>query len=196
MNKKGQISNMYIIIGMILVLGILLFVYLFLTVGVKQIVSENILAPSINASLNATSHLLDSGTITSINNLQTQYDSSWFNFDLFFLLIFSIYLFQLFYVSAKTSIDNIFTFLGFITIGNMLFLFILSFVETIREWLTTNFYYNLFDLSLINTPIIDLVVSNIQVISFVLFSICIMIATLDWQFIKERIVGANEVVEE
>jgi hypothetical protein len=188
---------MYLIIGLILSLGILIFIFLFMTVGIKQIVSENILEPSINATLTATSSLLDNNTINNVNALQTQYDTDWFNYDLFFILIFIIYVSQLFYLSAKTKIDNIFTFMGFATFGNMIFLFALTFIDTIREWLTTNLYYNLFDLSLINTPIIDFVVTNIQFISFILFVVCVLISGLDWQVIKEKITGNNSVeVEE
>ena len=191
MNKKSQINRFWAIGGLIMVFGIIIFMFLFFSVGLKQIISEELMQPAINSSLNATSHLLTTETIGQINNIQTIWDGDWLNFDLFFLFMFLVFVIELFYTASKTSIDNIFSFFGLITMGNMLFLFVLSFVSAVRDWLIDNFYTNLFDLSMVSTPITDIFLSNIGIISFILFLICILISTLDWQQVKEKLVGFN-----
>ena len=185
MNKKSQVSRFWLIAGLILMFGMIIFMYLFFSVGLKQIISEELIQPAINSSLNATSHMLTPTTIAEINNMQSMWDGDWFNFDLFFLFMFLVFVIELFYTASQVSIDNVFSFFGLITIGNMLFLFVLAFVSQIRDWLLLNFYTNLFDLSLVNTPITDLFLSNIGIISFILFLVCILISTLDWQQVKE-----------
>jgi len=189
MNKKGQLNKFWAIGGLIAIFGILIFMFLFFSVGLKQIISEELMQPAINSSLNATSHMLTAETIGQINNIQSTWDGDWFNFDLFFLFMFLVFVIELFYTASQVSIDNIFSFFGLITMGNMLFLFVLSFVSSVRDWLIENFYTNLFDLSMVSTPITDIFLYNIGIISFILFLICILIATLDWQQVKEKLVG-------
>lgn len=198
MNKKGQLSKFWGIISMIAVFGIIIFIFLFFSVGLKQIIGEELLKPLINSSLNATSTMLTNETINSINNVQTIWDGNWFNYDLFFIIIFLTFVIELFYTSSQIKIDNMFSFFGLLTIGQLLFLFVLSFIATIRDWLITNLYTNLFDLSLISTPIIDMFISKIDIISFILFLICILISALDWQQIKEKIfnIGSDERAEQ
>jgi len=77
MNSKAGIKG---ILPTILLFGILLFVFLFATVGLKQMYSENIIAPVITAALTA-SPTLDVGTVATINGFQTWWDLDWFNFD-------------------------------------------------------------------------------------------------------------------
>lgn len=198
LEKKSQLNKFWLIGGLIMVFGIIIFMYLFFSVGLKQIIGEELIQPVFNATLNATSNLLTSGTITTINDMETIWHTDFLNFDLFFLFMFLVFVIELFYTTSKISIDNIFSFFGLITIGNMLFLFVLVFVSQIRDWLILNFYTNLFDLSMVNTPIIDIFISNIAMISFILFLICILIATLDWQQVKGKLSGfnSNERVEQ
>jgi len=198
MNKKSQLDKFWLIGGLIMIFGVIIFMFLFFSVGLKQIIGEELIKPAINSSLNATSSMLTNSTINTINNIQTIWDGNWFNFDLFFLFMFLVFIIELFYTAAQVKINNMFSFFGLITIGNMLFLFVLSFISTVRDWLMNNFYNNLFDLTLINTPITDIFISNISIISFILFLICILISTLDWQQVKEKVTGfsSNERIEQ
>jgi len=192
MNKKGQISNFYNIIALIMIFSIVIFLFLFMTVGMKQIFSDNILEPTINATLAGTTSLIDNNTVSQVNNLKTTYDSNWFNYDLFFIILVLIFISEIFYTASQTSIDNIFTFFGLITIGNMIFLFLLTFIGVIRDWLILNLYTNFFELSSVNTPIIDYFIANINILSFSLFIICIAIATLNWRNIFEKVSRISE----
>ena len=198
MNKKAQINKFWIIGTSIMLFGIVIFLFLFVSVGLKQIIGEELIAPVVTTSLNATSGMISAGTVATVNNIETTWNTNFINYDIFFLLIFLIFVVELFYTASKVSIDNMFSFFGLITVGNILFLFVLSFVETVRDWLITNLYVNLFDLSLVSTPIIDIFVTNIVIISFILFLTCILIAALDWRQVKEKLIGFNssERVEE
>lgn len=197
MNKKAQLSNFITIIGGILVFGLIVFLFLFFTVGLKQIFTENILSPIVNQTLNATSSMVSTDIVNAVNTAQGSYASNWFNFDIVFLLVFIIFVIELFYTASKTTIDNIFSFFGLITIFQIGFLFALTFIGVIRDWLILNFYTNLFDLTNVHTPIIDVFLSNVNLISFILFLACIMISVLDWKFIVDKVTGQEEqVVEE
>ena len=58
-----------------------------------------------------------------------------------------------------------------------MFLLVLFFFTTLRDWLLTNFYYNLFDLSGVSTPIIDFFISspNMEIILFIWFLLIILV---------------------
>jgi len=198
MNNKSQISQFWLIIGVIAAFSIIIFFFLFFTVGLKQIIGENLIQPTMNYTLNATSNMINTETINTVNNMESMWNTDFMNFDLYFILIFLIFVIELFYSASKVSIDNIFSFFGIITVGNLLFLGILTFVGQIREWLILNLYTNLFDLSTVNTPIIDIFLKNANIISFILFLCCILIAALDWQQVKEKLTGfgSSERVEQ
>ncbi len=198
MNKKGQINGFWAIGGLIMIFGIIVFIFLFSSVGLKQIIGEELIKPAYNSTLNATSNMLTPATISTINDMESLWYTDWFNFDLFFLFMFLVFIIELFYTASSVKINNMFSLLGLLTMGNMLFLFVLSFVSQIRDWLIENFYTNLFDLTTISTPITDAFISNISIISFILFLLCILISALDWIEVKNRITGfsSNERAEQ
>ena len=128
MNNKGQVSDLGKILFSILAFGFIIFLFLFLSVGLKQIMSENVMTPVRTTLLNSTSSMISAETVAGVNSMQTGYDRDWFNYDLFFLLIMIIYVINLIYSASRVQFDNIFTFFGVITIFNMGLLFALTFL--------------------------------------------------------------------
>lgn len=184
LNKKSQYFTDFMRIAwIILIFGLLIFMFLFFTVGFKQIFSENILAPTINSTLNAvnsTGKNFTTAQVNDINNFQTMWDIDWFNYDIFFLVWF-IGIFTLsVYEAAQIKAPNFFSFSGLLTIGTMIFLLLLTIVGKVRDYLILNFYTNLFNTALVSTPLIDWFITNIQLISFIWFIILILVSLFDW----------------
>ena len=160
-------------------LSIITFLFLFFTIGFKQIFSENIITPVLNASLGAVGDQLTAGTISTLNSFQAKYDEPFFNYDLFFLVLmfgFATIAITSSYKSRKMGYRSFF---GYITIGSWLFFLILGLINEVGSWLILNFYTNLFNTSLISTPIIDWFVSNMTFYSFLLFFICLLANQFD-----------------
>jgi len=172
MKKKG---NMQTIIGTILLFSVVMFVFLFSTIGLKQIFSENIIAPV----LTELSPQVSTATQTTINDYSLTYALEWFDYDLFFL-IFVLVAFSGTVLSAyKEKKLGWMSFFGYITVGSYVFLLALTFVTTISDWLILNFYQNLFNLMVIDTPIIDFFIEEIHIISFIWFIIIIFVNQFD-----------------
>jgi len=172
MNKKG---NMQTIIGTILLFSVVIFIFLFSTVGVKQIFSENIIAPT----LSELSPQVSASTQTTISSWKDIFDLEWFDYDLFFL-VFVLVAFSGTVLSAyKEKKLGWTSFFGYITIGSYVFLLALTFVTTISDWLMVNFYQNLFNLMLVDTPIIDFFIEQIHIISFIWFLVVIFVNQFD-----------------
>lgn len=179
-------------VWIILIFGILIFVFLFATVGFKQLWSENILEPAINSSLTAGNNAgMRSDTASYVNGVKTEFDTDWYNYDLFFLIFFFTAVSITVYGAAKTQAPNFYTFWGVATFGTMFFLFLLTVIGQIREWLLANFYTNVFNLTNISTPIIDWFVNNLQMISFVWFLALLLISFLDWENIIKNITDSS-----
>lgn len=189
MSKKSQFLPQFMpIMAFILVFGLFIFIFLFFTVGFKQMMSENIIAPTVNATttgLNSSGVTLRSDVYGDITGLQNTYASNWFDYDLFFIVFFLSAFVYTIYSASKVQTPNFYTFWGMSTFGTMAFLLVLTLVGQVRDWLLLNLYTNLFDLSLVSTPIIDWFLSNIQMISFIWFLILLLVAFLEWDMIKD-----------
>lgn len=178
----------------IIVFGLMIFFFLFFTIGFKQIMSENIIAPAVNQTLygmNASGVSMRSDTEGYITNAQSMYAADWFNADLYFLVFFLTAFIGSVYSAAKLQAPNFYTFWGVSTFGTMFFLFLLTVIGQIREWLLANFYTNVFNLTNISTPIIDWFVNNLQMISFVWFLALLLISFLDWENIIKNITDSS-----
>lgn len=174
----------------IIVFGLMIFFFLFFTIGFKQIMSENIIAPAVNQTLygmNASGVSMRSDTEGYITNAQSMYAADWFNADLYFLVFFLTAFIGSVYSAAKLQAPNFYTFWGVSTFGTMFFLLFLTIVGQVRDWLILNFYTNFFNLSNVSTPIIDWFINNIQLISFVWFLIILIVAFLDWDMVLKQV---------
>ena len=169
----------------VLIFGIFSFFLLF-NFSLLTEVGEDV---AINITHNVTKTLgIDSGFSTEmldhIDNAQTKYAAvnSALPIDLFFLVL----IMSTFILTVLTAIQSrksgVISFFGFLTVGSMIFLFVLTFVEQVRDWLMDNFYYNIFDLSSIATPIADYYLNNSVVISFLWFIVLILINQFDGGF--------------
>jgi len=172
MNKKGNVRSIF---AGILIFGIVMFIFLFSTVGLKQIFSENLINP-VKTNL---SPLVSSGTSTTLDGYESQYNLDWFNYDLFFLLFFLVAFIGSIISAYKETTIGWASFFGYVTIGSYIFLLALTFITGLFNWLMTNFYYGLFDLSGIDTPIISFFAAHISLISFIWFLVILIVNQFD-----------------
>jgi len=188
MNKKANIRT---VIGVVLLFSLAIFIFLFSTIGLQQIFSENIIDP-VSDGLTP---LVSAGTVTTIDSYTAWYDTTWFEYDLFFLLFVIVAMAGTILSAYKERKMGWASFFGYITIGSYIFLLALSFITNLTDWLILNFYYNMFDLSGLDTPIIDFFIDNIHIISFVWFLVIILVNQFDLgTFLKRDSEGG--IVEE
>lgn len=99
-------------------------------------------------------------------------------YDLFFLLSF-ITIFGLSIFTAYSSREQSYaSFLGSITLGLMMFLFIMGFVITIADWLVLNLIQNVVEFDMNTTPIFLFFTNNLGIISFIWAFLLIIINKL------------------
>ncbi len=169
MNIKG---NMMSIIAVVLMFSIVMFIFLFSTIGVHQIFNENIISPVVD---NVATLGVSNTTMTTVNEYKDFYSFDFINYDLFFL-VFIVTVFGGTVFSAYRSTQlGMLSFFGYITIGTYIFFLALGFITSISDYMLTNFIYGLFDTATIEMPIIDFFVNNIQLISFIWFLVILLV---------------------
>lgn len=185
MNNKKGLSQVW---GTIVIFSLFIFVFLFATVGFKQIMSENILQPVLDQTLLLNESFTIAPSIQSAQqNVVDGFNTQWFDYDLFFLVIFILAFSSTIFSAKQSQKLGLLSFFGMVSIGTWIFLFIVGVMTQLSDWLIFNLYTNLFDLTSINTPIIDFFLSNISFICFLWFIIILIVNQIDFQDIVRRV---------
>lgn len=182
MNKKG-ITKLF---GVSLAFMIVTVIAFFAVVFVQEIGHDNILIPLANISNQSAGTLGLSSTMQDY--IQEQPDN--FNavivpYDLYFLLSFLATFISSVIVSYKSREESFMSFFGLITIGMMIFLFVLGFMQTVQDWIITNLIEGFLEFDLITTPIINWYFDNVEIINFAWAAILIIINKINFSFRRE-----------
>lgn len=123
---------------------------------------------------------------TSINNLATGYTNLYDLADYAFLFIIVSAFIQSILASVNAVKRGIFSFFGYITIGNVFLIFIMSFAINIRDWFLDNIVYNILTIS-IETPFFSFFFNNSYYIGMFWYITLLVINMIDFK----RVFGAK-----
>ncbi|MDH4127274.1 MAG: hypothetical protein OEV44_00860 [Spirochaetota bacterium] len=194
MKSKKGLNNT---ITTIIIFSLFIFIFLFATVGFKQIFSENIIQPVLDQTLALNKTFTIAPSIQAAQqSVKDSYDLDFFNYDLFFLVIFISMFIGTIFSAQQSKKLGLMSFFGMISVGTWIFLLIISIVTQISDWLVLNLYTNLFDLTSINTPIIDFFLANVSFICFLWFIIILIINQIDFQDVFRRVTESEGREEE
>ena len=183
-NKKGLTNS----IGIIIIFSLFIFIFLFATVGYKQIFSENIIQPVLDVTLSLNQTLTIPASIqTAQQTVADGYNLPFFDYDLYFLVTFLLAFTSTIFSAQRAKKLGLMSFFGMVSIGSWIFLLIITIMTQLSDWLILNLYTNLFDLTGINTPIIDFFLSNISFICFLWFVVILIINQIDFQDVFRRV---------
>ena len=187
-NKKGSVVGTF---GKIIILfNIITWLFLFIFQLYTDIGDDYIILEAYNATLGA----IDDGEInvspemvTFLENTQTEYYETDIPIDLFFLGFFVNMVIVTSYTAFISRKKSIYTFMGAITWGTMIFLFILTFIDQITAWLFENAYFNLFNLDRGGTPIAFWFIENNNAIAFFWFIWLLVINQFDLEWVMGKL---------
>jgi len=165
----------------------------FFSVFIFQIGDEYILTNIQTVANDSYSNLGISSQIqTHIDDSLADYRALILPYDLFFLFSW-IAVFGMSLITAyKSREDSYMSFFGSITVGLMVFLFVLSFLITIFDWIVLNLIQGVVNFDLTTTPIILFYIDNIGIISFIWASILIIVNKLTFSLIRGKEEDIND----
>jgi len=178
MNKKCNIPYL-LAIGLIIMFGFFVFLLLFN----YSFFFETGRDLAINITHNVTTGI-DGISQEMINHMDKSKDSyasqgELVPIDLFFLGMWITTFITTIIISISARKQGIMSFFGSLLFLSMIGLFIMTFIEQVRVWLFDNFYYNLFDLTSVSTPIANFYLNNSLIIGFFWIIIVISINQFD-----------------
>ena len=173
--------------GLLGILGVFFAIFTF------QIGDEYILTPINDIANDSYAQLGISEQIqTHIDDSLTNYRSLNLPYDLFFLFSW-LGIFGLSLITAyKSREEGYMSFFGSITLGLMIFLFVLSFMVTIFDWIVLNLIQGVVSFDLTTTPIILFYVDNIEFISFIWAVILIIVNKLTFALVRGKEEDIND----
>lgn len=165
----------------------------FFAVFIFQIGDEYILTNINNVANDSYINLgVSTDMQTHIGDSLTAYRDLIIPYDLFFLFSW-VAVFGMSLITAyKSREDSYMSFFGSITIGLIVFMFVLSFLVTIFDWIVLNLIQGVVSFDLTTTPIILFYIDNIGFISFIWASILIIINKLTFALIRGQDEDIND----
>jgi len=176
MNKKGILKIMWIIT----IFGVIALFFMFGLIFVKEAGDQYLSEPLTNIALNVLNTTsAPSNFSNTITNIQTTYNGINLPYDLFFLIFWIIESGGVFYLAYKVKKYPIYSWIGLVFIGSMMFLLITGFVAQFTDWFIANFYDLLFSSLNLNTPIMDFYFNNMALINYLTFAIALFLNRID-----------------
>ena len=143
-NKKGYSTGIF---GFFFILVIFASLFFFLTFGMHYILYDY----GISQAEDITDTLLTN--TTSIQNLGQSYLNLTGFYDLLFLVLLVSLFIESTIAAVKTAESGFLSFFGFITIGNLFLIFILSYAVKVQGWIINDLVYNVILVN-ITTPVL------------------------------------------
>ena len=176
LNKKGLNNLMFIII----IFGVIALITMFGLIFVKEVGDQYLSEPLTDISLEILNNTNSpSDFSTTINNAEIAYNNIVIPYDLLFLIIWIMVLGGVFVTAYKVKKMPVYSWLGMLFIGSMMFLLITGFIAQFTDWFLDSFYNNLFSDIDLNTPIMDFYFENMSLINFVTFAIALLLNRID-----------------
>lgn len=161
--------------------------FFFLLTALPAILYDYGIQFAVDANQNLVNLGISSNTSqTNIVNLASGYTNLYKLADYAFLFIIISAFIQSILASTQATKRGIFSFFGYITIGNVFLIFIMSFAITIRDWFLNNIVYNILTIS-IETPFFTFFFNNSYYIGMFWYIVLITVNMIDFK----RVFGAK-----
>lgn len=190
MNKKGNITNLifYSMFGVIIILlsifGAMFMFYTF---------NDYVIEPVVNTTNSDLSHLYNSDFNATINQLGTTYDQTNFYFDLFFLLGWITMFIGSIAIAIREREQETFIFFGYLTMFMLIFLLSLTYIQTLQDWLVLNLFEGILNIYIVDYPIMNFYLDNMQYIHFFWAVLLLVLNKLDFNIITGTGRGRSQV---
>jgi len=175
-NNKGIINLLWIIT----IFGVVALIFMFGLIFIKEAGDQFLGTPLTNTALSVLNNSpAPQNFSNSINTIQSTYDGIDLPYDLFFLIFWILESGGVFYLAYKVKKASIYSWIGMVFIGSMMFLLITGFVAQFTDWFIANFYDLLFSGINLSTPIMDFYFENMALINYLTFAIALFLNRID-----------------
>jgi len=182
MNKKGISMFIYAFFAF----SFVALIYIFSTVLIYETGKDYIVGETANVGRDIFTNITPSTqSVSNIDDLQAEYNSFIFPYDLFFL-VFWISTFSLTLQAAyRAKKEGVFSFFGSIFVGSLIMLLITSYISQVTTWFMDNLFNPVFSDSAVSIPIITFYFANMALINIIWWALLILINVLDLSFISK-----------
>lgn len=151
------------LMGFVIVFGLIVVIFLFSFLFVKNIFSEEILPRTITEVKKLD---LPADTYDYIDQQQTNFDNFDFNVNMIFIMIFVMSIIITTVIAWFLPSLPSWNFLSILFIGSFAILFVMNFIIQIYDWFVQEFIYNVFSASDTNIPALLFYTENQALIVF------------------------------
>lgn len=179
-NKKGSAG----LFGFFFVLMIFASIFFFLTFGMHYILYDYALDPTIDIA----DTLLDENgeAMTNINALGSTYLGLVDYYDILFLVLILSAFIESTIASLKTKEQGFLSFFGFVTLGNVFLIFVLSYATQVQGWILNEILFNVI-LVTTETPVLTFFFNYSMFIGVFWYLWLIGINQINLEGIKEKV---------
>ena len=181
MNKKGSIK----LFGFFFVLMIIASLFFFLTFGTHYILYDYGIDVTINA-VNGTLLNASGTAMTNIGTLANDYIGLTGYYDLLFLVLIVSAFIESTIASIRSREDGFLSFFGFVTIGNLFLIFVLSYATQIQGWILNDLVFEVILVSA-DTPILTFFFNYSMYIGLFWYLWLITVKQIDLDSVKEKL---------
>ena len=181
-NKKGNFGlSLY---GFFFVMMISTAIMLFLGIGMHFITYDYVIEPIADTG----SLVLDPAgqAYAHVQALKLDYFGKWTVYDLLFLFMMLSLFIESCWTAIKARRTGLMSFLGLLTIGNLFFVFLLSYAINIRNWILNEFFFKIITENFTARWTFTFF-ENSYIIAFAWFTILVVLSFIDIPAILERV---------
>jgi len=186
------------VFGVILIFGLVSTVSMFLGMFLFAFNNDFILYNVVESA----EDLKDQGLINELDynhmvNLGNEHAGLNLYFDWWWLGSYILMVIATLFISYYSKEENVFSFLTMLFFGTLMFLFALSIVEQVTDWVIQDIFYKLIPTAQSSMPMFDFYTENIGIISFIHLLVCLLVNSLYFkikEFQKKTGVEIGEVV--
>ncbi len=176
LNKKGSMLNLWFLIVMF---NIFIAVSFTILVGFSNLATSEIVEPIHDITKDIANGRTSVEIQNHIDSSFESYKDNIFPWDLIiFALMINFYFFLIFSAIQQKG-ENPFILFSLLTFGSIFFLLLISISVDVQEWVIGEIYQDVFETSVIDTPLMDYVFQNMGMISFIMALVLVVINQFD-----------------
>lgn len=167
------------IFGVILVFGLVSMISLFIAIFMWAFNNDYILYNvNVQAEYLENNSVISQSDLDNIESMGNKHASLNFYFDEWWLLSYILMLVSTIFVSYYSREDNLFSFLGTLFFGTMVFLFVLGVITQVNTYLLEDVFYKMLPTIEGSMPMFEFYMNNAGIISFIHLLVCILVNRL------------------
>jgi len=167
------------IFGVILVFGLVSMISLFIAIFMWAFNNDYILYNvNVQAEYLENNSVISQSDLDNIESMGNKHASLNFYFDEWWLLSYIVMLVSTIFVSYYSREDNLFSFLGTLFFGTMVFLFVLGVITQVNTYLLEDIFYKMLPTIEGSMPMFEFYMNNAGIISFIHLLVCILVNRL------------------